>query len=96
MSKHTPGPWVASGSVPEEGVNCYWIFGRDENGTHREIGCVNGPQGSKTAPDAFLIAAAPDLLRECQKALAAWTGEGPPIILDDLRAAIARATGEPR
>lgn len=44
--------------------------------------------------NANLIAAAPDLLDCCVRALAAWTGEGPAIDLDSLRAAIAKATGE--
>lgn len=42
---------------------------------------------------AFLIAAAPELLAVARKALDAWTGDGPPIDLDELRAAIAKATG---
>ena len=57
---HTPGPWRYEPSIPEEGVNCWWIerVGRPA----RTIGCVDGPQGSHTEPDARLIAAAPDML----------------------------------
>jgi hypothetical protein len=35
----------------------------------------------------------PELLECCVKALAAWEGTGPAIVLDELRAAIAKATG---
>lgn len=42
---------------------------------------------------ARLIAAAPELLVVARKALAAWTGDGPPIDLDELRAVIALAEG---
>jgi hypothetical protein len=35
----------------------------------------------------------PELLECCAKALAAWEGTGPAIVLDELRAAIAKATG---
>jgi hypothetical protein len=48
---------------------------------------------SASEANISLIAAAPDLLRMCQIALAAWEGTGPPIILDDLRAALAKAHG---
>jgi hypothetical protein len=41
--------------------------------------------------DAQLIAAAPELLDMCKAALAAWKGEGPPLVLDELRAIIAKA-----
>ena len=41
--------------------------------------------------NARLIAAAPELLAVARKALDAWTGDGPPIDLDELRAAIAKA-----
>jgi hypothetical protein len=47
-----------------------------------------------TEADARLIAMAPDLLEQCEKALAAWTGDGPAILLDDLRAVIRNATTE--
>ena len=85
MSKHTPGPWIAH---------------------KRHIAAANGGIGlavvhvnddivdaQTTDANAALIAAAPDLLSAARKALAAWTGDGPPIVLDELRAAIAKAEG---
>lgn len=36
-----------------------------------------------------------ELLLLCRTALDAWTGDGPPVVLDDLRAAIARAEVKP-
>lgn len=64
MSAHTPGPWIYFPSIPEEGVNCWWIerVGKPA----RTIGCVDGPQGTHTEPDARLIAAAPELLEALQ------------------------------
>lgn len=50
-------------------------------------------QESATEQDKAQIVAAPDLLDVARKALAAWTGDGPAIVLDELRAAIAKATG---
>jgi hypothetical protein len=65
MMNHTPGPWRYEPSIPEEGVNCWWIerVGRPA----RTIASVDGPQGSHTEPDARLIAAAPDLLDALQR-----------------------------
>lgn len=54
---------------------------------------VDNPSDDELAANARLIAAAPDLLDHCIKALAAWEGTGPAILLDDLRAVIAKATG---
>ena len=59
MSEYTKGPWEAVGSIPEEGVDCWWL-----NGAGGElIGTINGPQDSETGQaDAHLIAAARELL----------------------------------
>jgi hypothetical protein len=80
-AQHTPGPWTAS-HIGE-------IRGSADRQT---VAYVRGPSATSAA-DARLIAAAPDLLDMARKALAAWTGDGPPIDLDDLRAAIAKAEG---
>jgi hypothetical protein len=88
IDKHTPGPWR------------YWTQRRPESEdtcTFRSVGgaeVLRAVTVTVTEADARLIAAAPDLLGCCRKALAAWTGDGPPIDLDDLRATIAKATGE--
>lgn len=80
---HTPGPWHVD---PDASI------------------CVSGPDGNValmnlarpkavSEANARLIASAPELLAVARKALDAWTGDGPPIALDELRAAIAKATG---
>jgi hypothetical protein len=47
------------------------------------------PTSQAAAELRRLHAANEELLEQCTKALAAWEGTGPAIILDDLRAAIA-------
>ena len=93
MSKHTPGPWVARCRH----VN--YVEGQEWPEYEFLQWEVEGPRvpngrGEFFQADARLIAAAPELLGCCIKALAAWEGTGPAILLDDLRAAIAKATGE--
>lgn len=58
MIKHTPGPWSAVPSVPEEGSECFWL--RSGNGA--QLGSINGPQNDEQTANANLVAAAPDLL----------------------------------
>ena len=88
---HTPGPWVAVSSIPEEGVNCWWVFARRPGGAMHEVGCVNGPQGSMTEPDALLVAAAPDLLAALKGVVAISDSAIPEFVA--ARAAIAKAEG---
>lgn len=101
---HTPGPWEFGYANNYDG---YWIapFGtlptlgavrnvQRHDGTWAHvstINCFNFP--GSTEANARLIAAAPELLDHCIKALAAWEGTGPSILLDDLRAVISKATG---
>jgi len=82
VSAHTPGPWRVDATCGGLAI---------ESERHGNIGLVNLARASKA--DARLIAAAPELLDVARKALVAWTGDGPPIDLDELRAAIAKATG---
>jgi hypothetical protein len=49
---------------------------------------------AEAAKTARAEKAGPRLLAACRKALDAWSGDGPPIFLDELRAAIAEAEGE--
>jgi hypothetical protein len=53
------------------------------------LGYRVGWQRQTAAELRRLHAANEELLEQCTKALAAWEGTGPAIILDDLRAAIA-------
>lgn len=61
LAEATKGPWMALGTDPAEGVDCFWIaaFMR---GFTKEIGSVNGSQNDPTQQaNARLIAMAPDL-----------------------------------
>ncbi len=91
--KHTPGPWQYQPSMPEEGVNCWWIFSQHvEMGV---IGSVDGPQSKTTEADAMLIAAAPDLLEALKDALAAAECSSilaSDYVMDRMRSAIDLAT----
>lgn len=51
MTEHTPGPWRAERSIPEEGFDCWWI----RSGKWNEVTTV--PPAKEA--DARLIAAAP-------------------------------------
>lgn len=64
MDKHISGSWSCVPSIPEEGVECFWI----ENGAQR-IAAVDGPQNEEREATARLIAAAPELLAVAEMAL---------------------------
>ena len=92
MSKHTPGPWIAQ---------------KDPNAISVDDWCI----GIENAPidyiaicserNASLIASAPDLLEALKSCAAVCAGEemsksGLIRALEQARAAIAKATGEPK
>lgn len=80
----TPGPWVCTRSIPQEGFECFWIKAQPHpamRGFSREIGAVNGPINGENEATADFIAAAreavPALLDEIdrlQKQQAVWKG----------------------
>jgi hypothetical protein len=76
---HTPGPWQVIQTVLDDAS--WAILTADQT-----LIAVTDVEAN-----AKLIAAAPELLKMCQIALAAWEGSGPPIVLDELRAAINKA-----
>jgi hypothetical protein len=90
MSKHTPGPWLASQTYPG---NDYCIHAQGIPwqlaylATHSQI---EWPLEA----NARLIAAAPDLLEALQMAKTALELRGPGWPLDVVDAAIAKATDE--
>ena len=103
---HTPGPWLADNvNTQDDSVTAIWQDDGTDDYYHRmpQIGeCFWDPHGSETfdarpltlaeaEANARLIAASPLLLQCCIKALAAWEGTGPAIILDELREAIKSA-----
>lgn len=91
MSKHTPGPWHFAPSLDDTYVVCE----SDDNGAST-VALVYAADAAK--PDARLIAAAPDLLAALEKVLAAYEAAREPghgtILIDEARAALAKARGE--
>jgi hypothetical protein len=91
-TKFTPGPWM----VGEKDRNDQTVV----DGPHSTIctcfhHCVKSLEREMEA-NARLIAAAPDLLKVCELALKSWfSGEVSEVHMEtELRAAIAKATGE--
>ncbi len=95
MSKHTKGPWA---------INEFLVYA--ENGNGCTLATINstskGISDEEAQANARLIAAAPELLEACQSSLQ-WIldvlqAEPPETysddILDELNAAIDKATGE--
>jgi hypothetical protein len=87
-AKFTPGPWQMDdeGQIFSDGTLVATVNPCKYPGEDVWDWDTAGANG-------LLICAASDLLDGCIKALAAWEGSGPAIDLDDLRAAIQKATG---
>lgn len=96
MNMYTPGPWIIHGSE---------IRPVQERPKDRRMGLVTTIVTADTDLDGYgdqlanlqLIAAAPDLLAALEAAeyrLAAMTGPRVPEILEQMRAAIAKARGK--
>ena len=90
-TKHTPGPWKSTPSIPEEGYEVFWIESDDE--LQNQIADVRGPQNAENTSNARLIAAAPELLMFAQEWLDRQ-GTDKNYMTAKARAAIAKATGE--
>ena len=73
-TKFTPGPWLVVGSIPEEGVDCFWIKAQPHpamRGLTKDIGTVDGYQDDpEREANAHLIAAAPELYQAIDSLLA--------------------------
>lgn len=93
MDKHISGSWSCVPSIPEEGVECFWI----ENGAQR-IAAVDGPQNEEREATARLIAAAPellDVLMLVEERFGAHCADPLPLDLCELIvAALSKARGE--
>lgn len=89
MSKHTPGPWAV------EDRGCRFIVSKEGDGyITRDVCRMDGSTMSAFAQEAnaHLIAAAPDLLEALHYAVR----QVPELItVPGIRAAIAKAEGEP-
>jgi len=68
MSKHTPGPWSAINNDRENDECEYWIIDSEYGAVIGEEGIWLEPSKGSNKYNASLIAAAPDLLEELQKA----------------------------
>lgn len=93
-TKHTPGPWQWYWREEDGEANC-GVFHEERKGLARSI--CRAPryeQRDQWEHNARLIAAVPELLEQCKKAeqvyeyLKMWP------LLQEVRAAIAKATGE--
>jgi len=82
-NQHTPGPWRAKGHCIEtEEYSFNWVA---------SVQTSNVPEWEA---NARLIAAAPDLLEACQRALAEAVADDQDEWFANMRAAIAKATGQ--
>ena len=92
---HTPGPWVVDDANPE--LVAQLVEGIYEYVASTAIGnfCSTERSGKEEEANARLIAAAPDLLEACKKALEAICAGAELWMLEDVklhcRAAIAKA-----
>lgn len=99
MSQHTPGPWDVFGAQ-DSGSDQWRALTVSQASMPFMRVCFMPSDGTETImADAQLIAAAPDLLAACQRALShpavplCDCGE-PDCATTQLRAAIAKAAGE--
>ena len=94
MSKHTPGPWEIEDHYH---FSYRWISGPEHSQFAQVVWCMEDEDRSPSCEaNAYLIAAAPDLLEALQNLLKVHEGEGGTQnhAGDIARAAIAKAKGE--
>ena len=72
MSKHTKGPWHTDGGTNSKGDLFIWKKGEYYGG--HAIATVHGEIQEGSQANAYLIAAAPDLLKACKLLQAVLTG----------------------
>lgn len=104
-ARHTPGPWEAQFPDPESGMAMMEgpIILGSEGQPVAEVLSVDlddEPEGKFATGDAYLIAAAPDLLEACQDLLSILDAHptariGNIAAICRAEAAIARAEGRP-
>lgn len=70
---HTSGPWVVNDVLEGGGGFGEWrVESEHEHGEVNEGWCIASMWGSDGQANAYLVAAAPELLAELRKSLAAW------------------------
>ena len=101
-TKHTPGPWEIGALLGDPDGKSYeypTIYRRNEDGSTTYVADIMGALSPPAWPNAYLIAAAPDLLEVCEVLLKAapelWGDdiEKWPRLMDRVEAAIAKAEG---
>ena len=106
-SKHTPGPWVAGRPDMKtivDGVGSKWIYGPKMGSGCGYIAVASGLASANwdvVMANAYLIAAAPDLLEACEEVLdkldylrSFWGDEAiASTVADKLREAVNKAMG---
>lgn len=98
MEKHTPGPWRIHEFPDYEGGNPWYRIEADTTLFLTVSECSDGYISGQNEANAYLIAAAPDLLAACMKLVEAADCQSMNQVYDATelaRAAIARATGGP-
>lgn len=96
-TQHTPGPWVfdLSKSWRPHRVSLYHFVGNDDADiAHIGENFSSNRSPAETIANARLIAAAPELLAACQRALAEAVADDQDGWFANMRAAIAKATGQ--
>jgi hypothetical protein len=93
MKQHTPGPWVAYDDSNDGKTNRFEIAARGKT-----VAYIYHSVPEEDLPNAFLIAAAPDLLEALQSLIDMDVAyqRGPKVedAVEVAKAAIAKATGE--
>jgi len=93
-TKHAPGPWTCRANPEPDGRIAYWIDGPDWMGNEGGAPIADVRDlGARSEAYARLIAAAPDLLAALDALVNCNPDDAGPL-LNDARAAIAKATGE--
>lgn len=92
-SRHTPGPWAVGNTDP-------LLFGKSQGNRTEPLGFVYGPAlpekselGRRALANALLIAAAPELLEALQGVLHEYRDGYGLACVEQVRAAIVKATG---
>ena len=92
MSERTPGPWEVGRTDEDEwGIHGTVIYSGND-----QIALVPAEEEGKALPDAYLVAAAPEMLAVLERVKAnaiAQHGRLSPSTILDVQAAIMKATG---
>ncbi len=96
--EHTPGPWDLRRISPQLGGEPIFLISAESTLFLRVQACADGFVFGQNEANAYLIAAAPDLLAACVAMLAAHDGDIEQLVAahDAMKAAVAKAKGGDR